>query len=40
MKFEIPAIECFNAEQLDELMVANAGSCNFSCGTYCSPVKG
>mgnify|MGYP004732695089 CR=1 FL=1 len=40
MRFEIPVMECFSADILEDLINANSGSCSFSCGTYCSPVKG
>ena len=39
MKFVMPVVERFNADLLEEIMAANAGSCVFTC-TYCSPVKG
>lgn len=42
MKFEMPVIECFDVDQLEEIMAANAGSCSYSCTyscSYCSPVR-
>lgn len=40
LKFIMPIVERFDADLLEEIMIANAGSCKFSCGTYCTPVKG
>ncbi len=40
MRFEIPVMECFSADILEDLINANSGSCSFSCWIYCTPVKG